>query len=245
MNNFYILYRFFYKKLPFYTVFAAVILLMSQFMLLVSYFLPIKIILLLSSPTVPHIVSSLFPHVGREEIIMILTLCVFVVYGLHLGSEKYAANLIDQISCHLLGMPETARLNHTSFEFKFVDSYIKSLSTLSLMTVLYLLIIFLYQFIAIAMLAYIVIIFFILKIIKVGSHHLNSFFKLVSGLGFILVFVLEILDTLYLKSQEFSILNVLVILIVSRYIFMRSLYLANKLTFLHSNTESFYLKVKA
>jgi hypothetical protein len=233
----------FLKKVPILLFFAVIVLLSSQVMLLMSYFLPIKVVLLLATPETPTFLSSIFFNLSREKIIMILTGGVFLAYGIYLLSDKASLAMINKIVKKLLEEQENI-LTYNSHIHKFVETFVRVTATFFLVVSMYILIWYLYPLIGIIIFLYgslICLIF--LKWIMPFPLKYNNFFKASTGLGFMLVFLIEIFDTLYLKTQSFSILTILVVLIVARYIFTRTIYLMNKLVFMYTASDTFYKKI--
>ena len=66
-----------------------------------------------------------------------------------------------------------------------------------------------------------------------------------SGIGFMLVFIYEVIDILYLKTQDTTLLIILLSAVLARYIFMRGHYMINQLVFVHTNIGNFYKRLKS
>jgi len=209
-------------------------------LLLISYFLPIKILLIISSEEVTKKISELFFDLGKNEIIIFLTISVFFVYSFHLILEKVISINIHKMVFEIF---KTKELLINTFELKYLDSFIKLLSNSFLIFLLFLIIVFIYPFIGVVIFLYFMLLFLYFLSIKIPKDKFTNRLKILSAFGFMLIFLLEILDITYFKmNTETSIYNIVIVLILSRYIFMRIIFIISKVFFINSSYGNFLKK---
>jgi len=232
------LFLFIFKNNIYFSALAIFTLMLSQVLLLVSYFLPIKVLVLLTRDNISDSLSSIFFNLGREEVILLLTVLVFIAYASYVLLEKYSNLLVKNIVVKLTGQKEN------KFVLKFIDNFIKVSATMNFVLLLYCIVLYLFPLIGIAMLIYAIIFYIVLHKVKINRQKYNDFFKLSSGLGFMLIFTLEMVSALYFKSENTSVTKIVIVLVLARYIFTRSISILNKLLYLYSSSNNFYEKIK-
>lgn len=222
-------------------LYSIVLIVFSQLLLLISYFLPIKILLIISSEEVTKKISELFFDLGKDEIIVFLTISVFFVYSFHLILEKVISLNIHKMIFEIF---KTRKLSLNTFEFKYLDSLIKLLSNSFLIFLLFLIIVFIYPFIGMSLFFYFLLLSAYFINVKIAKDKFTNRLKIISGFGFMLIFLLEILDITYFKmNTETSIYSIVIVLILSRYIFMRIIFIISKVFFINSSYGNFLKKV--
>lgn len=219
------------------TISSILVLIVSQLLLLVSYLLPIKIILLLAIDTIPVFLSDVFIGYSREEIILILSFSVFIIYGIHLILEKAISFIINRITKRILLNEEQTQDN--KFNIKYIDNFFKFTSTLSFVAILFILLFYFLSPIAIALVVYLIIVCNIFLIKKLEMNKVLHFFKFYFYLGFMLVFLLEVFYLLYINTEKVSIIVILLSIVSIRYIFSRGVFLVSKMVFLSSTMNLF------
>jgi hypothetical protein len=233
------LFYFIFNKNKLLTIFSIFTLIISQILLLISYFLPIKILLLLSVEELPENFTNYFFGLTRENIILFLMLVVFLAYGLYIFIERRNDLIISKVILSLRDEDKCSSKQQT-LVYKFINTFIKVQSTLVLFLLLYILIVYLFPFIGIIIFIYLLILLIIVLNGFVNKNKFYEFSKVSSGIGFILTFVLIVIDMLYFNENNRNLLSLLFVLVLSRYIFTRSIYLMNKMLFLHLTMDSFY-----
>ena len=138
---------------------------------------------------------------------------------------------------------KTKELLINTFELKYLDSFIKLLSNSFLIFLLFLIIVFIYPFIGVVIFLYFMLLFLYFLSIKIPKDKFTNRLKILSAFGFMLIFLLEILDITYFKmNTETSIYNIVIVLILSRYIFMRIIFIISKVFFINSSYGNFLKK---
>ena len=233
------LFQFIVNKNKLLTTFSIFILIISQILLLISYFLPIKVLLLLAVDKIPENFANYFFGLEREEIILLLMLIIFLAFSLHVVTERINDFIINKIILNLTyGNKKFTR--EQTLVYKYVNTFVKVQSTLVLFLLLYMIIIYLFPLIGISIFIYLSILLIIVLNSFVKKDKFFKFSKISSGIGFILTFVLIVIDMLYFSENNKNFLSILFVLVLSRYIFTRSIYLMNKMLFLHLTMDSFY-----
>ncbi|MBB4865105.1 hypothetical protein HNP46_003981 [Pseudomonas nitritireducens] len=85
----------FFRIAPVYTAISISATLLSQVSLLLAYFLPLKVIILISSNRVPHYFPDELKAVGHSNLVMALSVATLLFYALNIISEKIVAKSSD------------------------------------------------------------------------------------------------------------------------------------------------------
>ena len=239
------IFLFFVKKIP-YNLFTFVFTaLFAQFFLILSFFLPLKVIILLNMEKLPEYLTLFFTGYDKNEIILWLTFSIFIFYAISVIVERYSEYLILDSMEKILDQENVEIVPSNKLIYKFIHSYFKLISTFFLLLFMYILFLFLFPAAALfLLLCIIVIVTIFIYFIKHNVNSYNTYFKMASGIGFMMVFIYEVIDILYLKTQETSLLIILLSAVLARYIFMRGHYMINQLVFVHTNIENFHVRIK-
>lgn len=218
---------FFTKKVFLLTVFSILILTFSQFFLIIAYLLPIKIIILLSMNSIPSILSTVFNGFTRETIILILAFFVFISYGVHLILEQLINRLIKR-NFKLLAI-ESEKVIKDVILKRFLENFFRLMSTFLLIVLLFCSLIYLFPQIAGVLFAYLFVIMIIFFSRRIKKENVIKYFHVSFFLGFIIVFIYEVVFILYYSEKEISIITILVSIVIVRYIFLRGVFIVSKL----------------
>lgn len=242
-NNFnaYYVFIFFLSKIPFNLFISVFSELIAQFFVVVSYFLPIKVIILLNSKSLPIYLASIFPKMSRNETILILTGFIFLFYGIGMLIDKYNRKLVLNSMNKLIG--DRGINSKNKLIYKYIDNYFKFLSAFVLLIIIYIALLYLFPSVAFIFSLYLVLMYIISTLIELNEMDMNSFLKVGAGFGFMLVFIYEVVDILYIKTQEISLLVILLSVVIVRYLFTRGHYMLNKFIFVHKNMNKFYSRL--
>lgn len=90
------------RIVPGYTATLIILTLISQISLLAASFLPLKAIILISSPEVPDYFPASWKDMGRENLFLALSLSAVIIYALHLTAEKLIKHFTQSGSQQLL-----------------------------------------------------------------------------------------------------------------------------------------------
>ncbi|KTD00650.1 hypothetical protein Lgee_0914 [Legionella geestiana] len=106
--------------------------LVSQIAMLLAFFLPLKVILLLGSDRIPHFFPTLLQHLGLQQLVLLLSLGAFFCYLLHLGMERLVGRLAARSGEMLLNRNQKIPLfaNQEEIATRACMRYIRSLSAL-------------------------------------------------------------------------------------------------------------------
>ena len=145
---------FFFKNFPYIVIFTIVFSLLAQLFLISSYFLPIKVVILLSQEKIPDDLSAILFNIERNEIILIMTLLIFIVYGLYLLFDKFSILLTQYITERLFSTKKESMEAKNKLVYKYVDSYFKFISTFTFLVFLFCVTLYFYSFVGIIILLY-------------------------------------------------------------------------------------------
>lgn len=234
-------FLFFFKKIPYNLVASILTTLFAQFFLILSYFLPLKVIILLNMEDLPTYLTSTFSGYHKNEIILLLTFFIFIFYTISMIIEKYSEHLVLNSMRKILNQTDVEIIPSNKLIYKFIHSFFKFIATFFLLLSMYILFLFIFPTVALFLLVCIIVIITIfIYFIKHDEKSYNTYFKMTSGVGFMLVFIYEVIDILYLHTQETTLLTILLSAVLARYIFMRGHYMINQLVFVHTNIDNFY-----
>jgi hypothetical protein len=238
--KFYQVILFVTKRIFFVTVFSVLLLTLSQLFLIMAYLLPIKILILLSIENIPDILNTIFYGLEREPIILILSFLVFVMYCLHLVLEKVITIVIEKNFRFLLN--DNIVAIRDIFVKRFLENFLRLLATVSLVFLLFCILLYIFPIIAVALLVYLFIVIGISFAIKIQKEQVIKFFHISFFLGFIVIFIYEVIYLLYYNTEEVSIITILISIVVVRYIFLRGVFIINKLLIVYKDLNTFYKK---
>lgn len=237
------IFRYFFKNIPFNLLISIFVSLLTQLFVILSYFLPIKVIILINGDSLPHYLTSIFPNFEKNEIILILTFLIFIFYGISILLEKYGDKLTLASMRILMHNPHIVIRPNNKLIYKYINSFLKFISTLFFLTFMLLLLFYLFPAMAMVLVGYLLFIYLLFTYSHIHNKYYGTFFKLTSGIGFMFIFIYEIVDVLYLHTQETSLLIILLSAVFARYIFMRGYYMVNQLLFVYSNTQQFHKRI--
>lgn len=86
----------------FHTMLIIFLTLTSQLSALLASFLPLKVVILLGSESVPHYIPEVLRNYGRETLILALSLATATFFIFHLTSERLVSIVTDRASRRLL-----------------------------------------------------------------------------------------------------------------------------------------------
>lgn len=219
----------FFRVVPFYTFIIVMLTLVAQLSTVLSSFLPLKVIILLGSEGMPRYFPSSFQAIGRDTLIVLLSVATVCFFLLTLLANK----LIDLATARASEMLLTKSHKLTLFENQdqvAANGYQKYSSALSGLVFVGLTLLgvgYFYPSMSLAVIGYCVSVF----ILVLGFAHFISGFKeyleikisffvsLVTNLGFFFVFAYLVLEFVLWTPPGFIV--VIVSLLLSRQIFSR------------------------
>jgi hypothetical protein len=236
------LINFFCRKIFFLTVISVFVLVLSQLFLLMAYLLPLKILILLSIENIPDFLSTIFYSFSREQIILILSFSVFIMYFTHLLLERIMVISVNK-SLNILSVGNLS-LEKDSFLKKFIETFFRLISTLLLVFLLLIVLFYIFPTVAIALLFCLLIIAIIFFSGKIEKKKITKFSQTSFFMGFMVVFIYEVIYLLYYSTEGVSIITILVSIVIVRYIFLRGVFIINKLLILYRDLNIFYKKLE-
>lgn len=235
------LINFFCRKIFFLTFISIFVLILSQLFLLMAYLLPLKILILLSIENIPDFLNTIFYSFSREQIILILSFSVFIMYFTHLLLEKVMVISINK-SLNILSVGNLS-LEKDSFLKKFIETFFRLISTLLLVFLLLWVLFYIFPVIAITVLFCLLIIAIIFFSGKIEKKKITKFSQISFFIGFIIVFIYEVIYLLYYNTESVSIIIILASIVIVRYIFLRGVFIVSKLLILYRDLNTFYKKL--
>ncbi|MCM8558809.1 hypothetical protein ACLE2W_01575 [Pseudomonas shahriarae] len=196
----------------------------AQILLVFTFFLPIKILILLGSDTIPHYYPLYFKSLKQSHLIMGLSALALICYVLYLISELTVSFFSKKGAQKLL--TQSAKL--TLFEKQYqlavqaYERFTRGLSAGTFAIIAFLILAYIYPFLFIVSISYI----FITSILIISLHNrstkirtaLHTHYKVVlnamSSVGFLMTFFCMIADFLYMSPPK--ILAALIALLVIR-----------------------------
>lgn len=208
---------------PFYTSLVVLLTLVSQISMLLAFFLPLKVLLLLGSPDIPSYFRDLYGEIGRNELVAVLASGSAVFYLLYLLAEWLVISCNRRASIILLEKSRKITLfpDQEELAARTYDRYSRSLAGLVFITSALSFIVFLYPTLAATVLLEVIAGLLIISIFFRFSQafrdtlHLsvNGLMKVVGSVGFLLAFFFMLVDALLTGVQSIIVLIVCLLLI--------------------------------
>jgi len=246
LNSFTKLYRvvqIFNNNLLLVTFFSVVLLTLSQLFLIMAYLLPIKILILLSIEEVPEILTVISYGLKRESIILFLSFLVLIMYCIHLVLEKVIHLLIEK-SFRVLSDGDNKSIKDV-FLKRFLENFFRLMATFLLVFLLFCILVYIFPIIAITLFIYLLLIAMIFFSLRIPKEKVIKFFHISFFLGFIIIFIYEVIYLLYYDTDKLSIIIILVSIVIVRYIFLRGVFIVSKVLVVFRDLNVFYKKLKS
>lgn len=187
---------------PLWTYAVITLLLLSQIAVLVAFVLPMKVIILLGTATIPTYFPDPMVAVGREKLIISLSLVAVVFYLLHVGANKLSAGLVVAYANRLLvqsGKTKTYRAINSSAKSSY-DQITRSLSGVVFFVVSFSGVWWFYPNLAILFVCYLALVImfmlFFYEKLAAANKQLSEMMNVVSALGFLTCFGFVVTDFL-------------------------------------------------
>lgn len=193
--------------------------------MLISFFLPLKVIILLGSDGVPSYFPQIMLLVERDALVLGLSLVSVCAYICHLLCEKALDYVAVSGSTAILDKNEKIVIFERQQELaeKTYQKYVKSLSSFFFIWISILVFLCIYPLLFISVFLLFIIFFILVKFSyyyyskeKVNDSIISNS-KKISGVGFLLFFAIIIVDFLYYSPP--GILYVIVCMVLSRQFF--------------------------
>ncbi|EON93896.1 hypothetical protein MARLIPOL_01165 [Marinobacter lipolyticus SM19] len=205
--------RIFFRIAPIATLYGILMSFAAQALMLVSFLLPLKIILLLSSPELPGFLPLSIQELGKERLVLGLSLVTVVFYALKIFSDKRVVN------ASVYGADKVVDYNNKLTSFEDQDSfsrsaykkYVEALSNALFVLLSFCLFLIIYPDIFFVIIGFLFSCFLIFRYGWKGKPGVSegvvteysSIISLLSTVGFVLVFFFIVIDSLYFLSPNF------------------------------------------
>lgn len=220
----------FFRVAPLLTGATVAFTIASQLLLLVGFLLPLKVVLLLGSETIPHYFPAFMAEFGRERLIALLSVASVLFYFSHLACDTLVARFSEQ-GAELLAqrtrkMPIFERQDEIAS--KGYMRFSQALAGICFTGVCLLGMLFFYAKLALVIGGYFVLfaLFSILlcacsdAVRRALSDGLGSLPKFMGSLGFLVAFSFIVADYLFIEPA--GVLVAVISLILSRQLFNKS-----------------------
>jgi hypothetical protein len=155
--------------------------------------------------------------------------------------EKIMATLVNK-SLKTLSI-DNLNFEKDSFLKKFIETFFRLIATLLLIFLLLIVLSYIFPMVAIALLFCLLIIAIIFFSGKIEKNKITKFSHISFFIGFIVVFIYEVIYLLYYNTETVSIITILVSIVIVRYIFLRGVFIVSKLLILYRDLNAFYKKL--
>lgn len=219
----------FLKNAPGSTVSVVLMTLVGQLAMILSFLLPLKVVMLLGSENIPGFIPSPINQLERDSLILLLVGLALIFYTFHTISSK-----ISQYACRT-GVKKLLAKTHKIILFENQDAlaakayskYAEALASLTFSSLAITSLCLFYSNVGSILISYI---FLCLVCITWGIRHSSKIQTLVSensqqllnglnGIGFMMIFIFIVIDFLYLSPPNF--ITALVAIILSRLLLVR------------------------
>lgn len=197
----------FIRVVPVHTVFAVICSVSSQFSLLIGFLLPLKVVLLLGSDSVPGYFPDIFHNFGRDGLVVILSVASVMFYLLHLLTAKLVDSVASSASTRLLSRSRKMTIfeNQEEIAAKGYQRYSQSLAAISFVSICLIVMSFFYSKLAVVILVYVAACFVVVgvlsslfKSLPSRLHlELGSIVKVLGSVGFLVTFAFIVFDHLF------------------------------------------------
>lgn len=196
----------FFRVAPFSTVLIQVFALTSQFLLLIAFFLPLKVMVLLGVPAIPSQFPVYLRSVDREWLIVFISCVALLCYILHITLE-FLIRLLSARGAQLL-LTRSKKIDLFENQLKLAVSaysrYVRGLATTTFIVISFSLLLYLYTPLFLFVTLYILAAFF--SVVAVCSYSeraqkallakLGGGMNAVASVGFMLAFFCMVADFL-------------------------------------------------
>ncbi len=211
------------------TVVAVLATLVSQVAVLLAFFLPLKVLILLGSDGMPRYFPPVFEQFDRDRLVIWLSIATGVFYVLHLLAERVMSASSERGTSLLLQRSQKLVLfeNQSEIAGKGYQRYSQALAGGFFSIVAVAAIFFIYLELAILLLAISMLVAliwggtqFFEESREVLARHLSQFLNIAGAIGFLVVFAYMVLD--YLFGSPPGLLLAIISLLLSRQFLTRS-----------------------
>lgn len=219
----------FFRSVPGYTLTVVFATLVSQLTLIVAFFLPLKVIILLGSSSVPRYFPQAWQALAPDHLILALSLTAVCFYLLHLLAEQLTAFGADRGARRLLEKSNKITLfaNQDEVANRAYQRYARSLAGVAFIILAACALAILYPALGLLFIGYWLTVFLLLSLRYKFSENFRARLddslgktpNTLAAIGFLLIFALIVAD--FLLGSAPSVLIAIVTLILSRQVMQR------------------------
>lgn len=212
----------FLRSVPSYTVAVVIATLISQFSLLLAFFLPLKVVILLGSTSIPRYFPSAWQSLEIGELVIGLSAAAICFYFLHFSTERLIALGVERGSRRLLEKSHKITLfdNQDDIAARAYQRYVSSLAGIVFIALVCIALLAFYADLALLIAAYWLSVLLVFSLLYRFASRFRLAVKdgfsglvgVLSGVGFLLVFTFIVADFLLGSAPEFLIALVMLIL---------------------------------
>lgn len=197
----------FLRVVPGLTFLAVICSVFSQFFLLVGFLLPLKVVLLLGSDSVPGYFPPILHGFGRDGLVLFLSLASVAFYLLHLLLEKLVDLVSASASSRLLARSRKMAIfeNQNEIATKGYQRYSQSLAAVTFVSICLVVMAFFYSELAVLIFLYLMMCFAVVGFLSAVfqtfadrlHRDLSSIAKILGSVGFLVMFAFIVADHLF------------------------------------------------
>ncbi|MDD0977171.1 hypothetical protein [Pseudomonas fontis] len=213
-----------FKNAPTATVAVQVATLASQSFLLLAFFLPIKVIILIGAEKIPHYFPESFQTVEFDQLIIILSTATALCYSMHLAFERVIAKCCSNGAKKILSKNSKLYLFHNqdTVAIQAYSRFTRAIASALFFTLSLATLTIFYKNLAIFICGYIVFTASLTILFYNSSQHIrnllnanhSSAINLLGTIGFFLGFFYLVADFLYLSPPQN--LNAIIAILILR-----------------------------
>ena len=227
----------FVRVVPSQTFFVIMLTLFSQFASVLAFVLPLKIIFLLGSDRVPHYFPSVFSRVEHDLLVVYLSIATVGFFIAHVLTEKLIDRITGIASRVLISRSGKIILfeNQEELASNAYGSFSRALTGAVFAFLAITALIYIYTDMALVLVGYIVLAFFITYVLCRRSHIFlgkfeadpNALMSLLSAIGFFTIFGYLVVDFVWLSPP--GLIMAIVAMLLARQSFNRLVGMVNGL----------------
>lgn len=218
-----------YRVVPGHTSLIVILDLLSQISLILAFFLPLKVIILLGSPDLPEYFPSSWHTIERDRLVVLLSLSAAVAYLFYAIVDKLVTVLTEQAAVKILRTkPHLLEdIKHETMTKLLYGRYVKIVSSLLFSLIAIISIAFIYTSLLLplsvfCLIAGCVVYFIIANRRKVNSNpfsNINVIITTIGALGFLSMFAFMVSDFIILPAP--GVIAAVIGLLLVRQLFSR------------------------
>ena len=219
----------FYRNVPIRTALIVVLDVLSQIALILAFFLPLKVIILLGSPDMPSYFPTSWQQLEKNDLVILLSVSAALAYLFYVIVEMVVSQLTEQGSQIVLNKKSgfSSVSQQDSLAKQFYTRYVKIISSLAFVTLAVLLIALVYPELLLPLLGYCLLATILYLVIGHTSDgftssvaaNVNVITSAVGAIGFMAMFGYLVYD--FMVAPAPGVIQAVIGLLLVRQIFSR------------------------